>query len=528
MPRINIVERDETLTTVTEQLYNVVYVPGFSVNPNMASKTPITFTSYATFQSTVGTQAAVFADDVTYESVGSWDSEDAVPEGGILFEKDSKDPSYAYASELLAQGVPVIYEKVNDSTSDTVLTSSGTPKDFTYGTSAPVNAPGENDGEYYLKYTLLEDDQNEDNYSYVLYKWNEESEETNKWEVVPSVFYVTWSSTTPSTPYRITIPFANAGDMYNYLKTTRFVASPDNELYDRNALQIKYLTTGGYPVFEYDHDSIIDGMLALAKPNDPVTSVNPLTGRGDCVVLIDHTNNPDRPLIGEHSVIQAVQGKFNCNYAAMFSPWFNYGGQAMPGSFAYLISMAESVKTNPNWLAIAGVNRGVIPQATGLATNKKMTRAIADSYMTWGSVDAEGHPERSTFINPITSVRPYGLTIWGNRTLAATKVNSDQALYYLNMRSLVAEIKKACYFASEQLMFEQNSDVLWVNFKSKITPLLDQMASSYGISGYKIIKELPDNQHQLKCTIKIFPIYAVEDFDITVILTNDDEVIVEE
>ena len=197
----------------------------------------------------------------------------------------------------------------------------------------------------------------------------------------------------------------------------------------------------------------------------------------------------------------------------------------MPGSFAYLISLAKSVETNPNWLAVAGVTRGVIPGATGLVTNFRMTRAIADSYMV--NAQLSDTQVYSKFINPITMIRPYGLTIWGNRTLATTVANTEQALYYLNMRSLVGEIKKRCYAAAEQLMFEQNSDVLWINFKSKIIPLLDQMASSYGISGYKIIKEQADSKTQLKATIKVFPIYAVEDFDITVILT-DEEVEVEE
>ena len=186
------------------------------------------------------------------------------------------------------------------------------------------------------------------------------------------------------------------------------------------------------------------------------------------------------------------------------------------------MALSESVKTNPNWLAIAGVNRGVIPGATGLVTNYRMTRAIADSYMMNSKITTEGDERYELFINPITNIRPYGLTIWGNRTLADTVINTEKALYYANIRSLVCEIKKRCYAAAERYMFEQNSDVLWINFKSYVLPLLDQMSSSYGISGYKFIRETPDNSIQLKATIKIFPIYAVEDFDITVVLTKDD------
>ena len=34
-------------------------------------------------------------------------------------------------------------------------------------------------------------------------------------------------------------------------------------------------------------------------------------------------------------------------------------------------------------------------------------------------------------------------------------------------------------------MFEQNTDVLWVNFTSEVNSLLEEMKSSYGIVGYR-------------------------------------------
>ena len=77
-------------------------------------------------------------------------------------------------------------------------------------------------------------------------------------------------------------------------------------------------------------------------------------------------------------------------------------------------------------------------------------------------------------------------------------------------------------------MFEQNSDVLWINFKSKIMPLLDRMASSNGVSGYKIIKLDSAKKTEVKAQIKIFPIYAVESFDINIVLTNEDVEVEEE
>ena len=123
MPRINIVEKDQTLTTSTEQLYNVVYVPGFSLSSNdkMPPKTPITFTSYSRFLAIVGNTPATFAKEVKYDDCGSF-SANAKTSDGILFSEGQADPSYLYAAELLKQGIPVVYEKVNESASEVVAT----------------------------------------------------------------------------------------------------------------------------------------------------------------------------------------------------------------------------------------------------------------------------------------------------------------------------------------------------------------------------------------------------------------------
>ena len=42
---------------------------------------------------------------------------------------------------------------------------------------------------------------------------------------------------------------------------------------------------------------------------------------------------------------------------------------------------------------------------------------------------------------------------------------------------------------AKTLTFEQNSDLLWIHFKSKIIQTLDQMVSGSGISGYEIKKQ---------------------------------------
>ena len=545
MPRINIREIDNTTSNYYEQLYNVVYIPGFSVvdgasGNQIKAKTPTLFTTLSDFRSKVGANAAVFGADEPYIGFDA----DAVPSSNLLFEAGDKDPSYLYATELLKYGIPVVYERVNESNENTELattTTAGTPGVKAFSMTAPTTSTAPTDDtlskdvEYYVYIEVTQDATPICIPHLYLYTGKVESSYT--WTPQDDLvsYYIDgldkFDPTDPDyTKLKLVLCAISAKDMYQYLET-RFEPDLDNPLFDRNSMNIKFLTTGGYPVFEYDSNSIVDAMIALASPADVVDDDHLVVGRGDCIVLVDHTPNRERPLTGEHSVFHAINtdATKNSTWATMVTPWIKYSSVPMPGSFAYLISMAKAVQSSPNWLAIAGVNRGVIPGATDLWTDYRMTRAIADSYMTPAIIDPEAtNPTRySIFINPIVNIRPYGLTIWGNRTLADTSGAKEKALYYLNMRSLITEVKKACYAAAEQLMFEQNSDILWINFKAKIVPLLDQMASSYGISGYKIIKQIPDHKAQLKALIKLFPIYAVEDFDITVMLT-DEEVTVEE
>lgn len=293
-------------------------------------------------------------------------------------------------------------------------------------------------------------------------------------------------------------------------------------LTDRGNHSVKYLTSGGYPVFETT-SMLANSMIQVAKE------------RGDCVALIDHTDYPFRKLNQHHSesLYQAVKKAAETylttdgEFGAMFTPWAEYARLTTdgnipetprtfraPASFAYLAALADSIKTNANWLAIAGVTRGSVRNLVEMTT--VIPNGVADGVQ----------PRDAISINAITNIKPYGYTIWGNRTL---KDNADSgnliATSFLNVRNLVSDIKKTCYRVARKLTFEQDTDVLWINFKSEISKLLDQMKSGYGISGYKILR---DNTHvrandkaTLCAKVIIYPVEAVEDFYITIMLEDD-------
>ena len=304
------------------------------------------------------------------------------------------------------------------------------------------------------------------------------------------------------------------------------------QLEDRNEYSVKYITCGGYPtVFSNNNHSYADSLINVAAT------------RGDAVALIDYKLTITDDIFSKDvdsvykSMETALSGHNYGEYGAAMYPWGLYGCSVslsnteeitnkvveMPGSFAYLMCVAKAIKTSPNWLAMAGVTRGIVPNLQGLLTKSVLTNTVAEECQP--KFGSEGH---SISINCITNIRPYGLTLWGNRTLKPVDKEGPVALNFLNTRNMISDIKKLLYTTAKSLMFEQNSDSLWLRFKSGITPLLNQLKTGNGISDYRIIKGEtkydgnPLQKGEMAATIKIFPIHAIEYFELTVEISDDD------
>lgn len=309
--------------------------------------------------------------------------------------------------------------------------------------------------------------------------------------------------------------------LYKYLSTSGTDADTGEVLgldrfTDKGEYVIKFITSGAYPVFEFNGSVIAKAMVELAA------------NRGDCTALIDHTPNNERTLfaIGANSVYAKATswartpvvnklGEDAYTYAAMFTPYGVYNCSSvnkqvmLPASHGYLSALAASVQVNGNWMAAAGVNRGGVPNLISLCQN--LTNAIADSYQNRDGIS----------INPITNIKPYGLTIWGNRTLKNNAKKGDlTATSFLSIRQLTNDVKRTVWVAAKTLTFEQNSDILWINFKSKIMPTLDQMVSGSGITKYEIKKQATTKKATVKAVVRLYAIEPVEDWDITIELAD--------
>lgn len=337
----------------------------------------------------------------------------------------------------------------------------------------------------------------------------------------------------PTATYRIVSNGITISNMYNSLGSV--YAITDSGLADRGNYSIKYLTSGGYPTYEYSQNELVAKMLNLCQE------------RGDCVAFIDHTDNPyrnqniDQPGSLYYAIKNDLTFQTTGEFATMFTPWATYTRTTtdldeqlrkskkydatvrMPGSFAYFLSLGDSLTVNPNWLAVAGVARGLVQNLASGGMTTNIPNGTADKMS----------PRDAISINPITNIKPYGYTIWGNRTLKNNAIGGNlTATSFLNVRNLVSDIKKEVYRTARRLTFEQNSDILWINFKAEITPLLDKMLHGYGISSYKLQLDTTHPRYNEKATlcvkIIISPIEPVEDFYVSIIMQDDQDAVISE
>lgn len=568
MPSILIKEIDQS-TAAGIMSTDIAYVPGLlGVNGNSDYvNTPVLCSSVKEFETYFGKQPRTFAADkgASYKGVEMFRTTN----------KDNIDKSYVYAKELLKNGMPVLYEAIKQVKSNAVQVAMGAcgaisdsaseidktavsnefvdNENNTLGVSVQeaqnrhiyIEIPTQGK-EYFVSIFIADDStcikniyyKTEDGdlgaklespsnsfcteegvQKYTVHLVLNETVGTAKKVSVDNLEYikvmVSEESYKPFEYYILESSNDLAEVEYLYaVLNQRFDNLKDKSLYD-----VKYITAGGYPTFHQEQDDLALKMIAVCAE------------RGDAIALPDHVMDNSRTLVGPGSLYDAaIKNKTftDGTYGAMFTPYAEYTcttitnssmscDQLMPGSFGYLMCLSKAIQTSPNWLAMAGVSRGVVPYINKLVSKQPLSNVVADEYQ----------PRyNGTAINAITEVKPYGLTIYGNRTLA--RVGDElKAHNFLNTRNMISDIKKQAYKTAVNCMFEQDSETMWLKFKSGVTPLLNNLKSGYGISNYKLIKSNtningePLGKGQVGVVIKIYPIYAVEYFEISVVIADD-------
>ena len=294
----------------------------------------------------------------------------------------------------------------------------------------------------------------------------------------------------------------------------------------------------------YDFRFVINGLItgndtANIKIRDLADFVNTNpkgSGRGDCVALCDvdsTTYIADGQAISQATAIENIKIKVQSftasKYAALFAPFVTYnmlvdeayaGNTTFPAHFHYLACAAKAAENYNEWYAIAGYSRGISPYniaAIGCKFGEAAVDALEPRYQaTNDNLDKA--------VNLIIKVKN-NFYLWGNRTAEELgKEGSDnadlRASHFLNIRQLCTTIKKQVYITCRKYTFDPNSDTLWINFCNDIRPLLEKMKADQGITDYKFVKIKTSQKGILKAKIRIVPIEAVEDFDISLTLED--------
>lgn len=316
---------------------------------------------------------------------------------------------------------------------------------------------------------------------------------------------------------------------------------------DKWLYNIKFITSGGYASILNTVDPNSYGILQ--------TMLMAAAVRADAVALIDVSYNEDvlttytninANINEDNYIIDGETGnnggacnlKFSANNKRKEESTLKYGSIIAPGgvfelkephllaekvngtnqikmvgSFGYLLALANSVNVqkNPDYFAIAGVTRGYVPHLKSLVNEP-----------TGADIEVvETKDEGKISINPIVKVQPnFGYCLWGNRTLFPNPVADLAASSFLNIRLMSSDVKKIIYAACKKYTFETNSTELWLNFKSEVEPILEKMVANGALEDYELLKQKSTEKATLSVYVKLVTQYAIEDFDITIALTD--------
>lgn len=283
-------------------------------------------------------------------------------------------------------------------------------------------------------------------------------------------------------------------------------------LTDRFKFNVRILTLG-----EFVNNGTTDSTRTYENVAQKLISI--AANRGDCYVLLDCDS--------ASKTVADVQGDItsgmNSEYAAAFAPFLKFvdwdTDSNSPGTLGYLVAFGNSLSTRAPYEAVAGMKYGIIPGALSPTIQ----------FGEFNVKELQPKSVKKTSINPICSIvspaNPSGgCVVWGTKTTysdstaSADKENTITYKSYLNIRNLLCTIKKTIFYACVDLTFEQNTDILWINFKSLVNPVLDNITSGGGIRGYRWYKEV-SSDNTLKCKLLLAPIFPTEDFIIDIVLT---------
>jgi phage tail sheath protein FI len=197
--------------------------------------------------------------------------------------------------------------------------------------------------------------------------------------------------------------------------------------------------------------------------------------RGDSIAVVDTYTYG-----GVVSSAAGAASGQSSNYGATYWPWVqlyssNLGkavwapaSTVIGGVYAFTDQVAAS------WFAPAGLNRGGVPSV--LKAERKLSQADRDTLY-------------GANVNPLATFPGEGVVVFGQKTLQ----RKPTALDRVNVRRLLISLKDFIGQVSNNLVFEQNTNVTRNRFLAQVNPYMESVVQRQGLYAYKVVMDDTNN-----------------------------------
>ena len=273
----------------------------------------------------------------------------------------------------------------------------------------------------------------------------------------------------------------------------------------------------GYDLFDNDQERV---SLLIAGPGDATHVTNLIDmaeKRKDLVVFASperadvvgvsnsftQTNNVKNFFLNLASTSYAV---FDSGYKKMYDKYNDqYRYVPLNGDTAGCTANAELVAEA--WFSPAGLNRGNIRSAVGLAYNPSQT-------------------QRDTLyrnrVNPVCSFPGEGTLLWGDKTALAR----NSAFNRINVRRLFNYLEDAIERAAKAVLFEFNDEFTREQFVGMVEPFLRDVQGRRGLTDFQVVCDETNNtgqvidNNELRADIYIKPARSINFITLTFVATR--------
>jgi phage tail sheath protein FI len=225
---------------------------------------------------------------------------------------------------------------------------------------------------------------------------------------------------------------------------------------------------------EYKFNVLLAPGITLSNPAAS-TMIATVEGRGDAIAIVDNSAYGTAVTTAANNA--AGQSS---NYAATYYPWvqlYNSNlGKAVwaPASTVMGGVLAFNDQVGAEWFAPAGLNRGGVPSV--LKAERRLSQSDRDTLY-------------SANVNPLATFPGEGVVVFGQKTLQRRATALDR----VNVRRLLIALKDYIGQVSNNLVFEQNTNVTRNRFLAQVNPYMESIVQRQGLYAYKVVMDDTNN-----------------------------------